>query len=155
VDDGRLDLAARHGAGLTLNPSGGDARALRSAIRAFVKDSGRTGLGLRIFETSGTPAGQQTAFGLLDYGAHLAVVGYTPRAVEVKLSNLMAFDASAAGNWGCPPDGYPPALALVLEGKVRLDDYVETHPLDCAPAVFQQVADHRVTRRAILVPNPH
>ena len=155
VDDRRLDLAARHGAGLTLNPSAGDARALRSAIRAFVKDSGRTGLGLRIFETSGTPAGQQTAFGLLDYGAHLAVVGYTTRAVEVKLSNLMAFDASAAGNWGCPPDGYPPALALVLEGKVRLDDYVETHPLDCAPTVFQEVADHRVTRRAILVPNPH
>ena len=96
----------------------------------------------------------QTAFGLLDFGAHLGVVGYTPKAVEVRLSNLMAFDATAASNWGCPPDRYPDALALVLDGKVRLDAFVETHPLDCAPSVFQSVIEHRITRRAILTRYP-
>ena len=154
VNDERLTLAASHGAALTLNAATSDPKTLKTAVRDFAKTSGRSGLGLRIFETSGTPAGQQTPFGLLDFGAHLGVVGYTPKAFEVRLSNLMAFDATAAGNWGCPPDRYPDALALVLDGKVRLDDFVETHPLDCAPSVFQSVIEHRITRRAILTRYP-
>lgn len=152
VDDRRLELAARHGAALTLNPSQCEASQLRASVRAFVKESGRRGLGVRIFETSGTKAGQQTAFGLLDFGAHLAVVGYTPQAAEVRLSNLMAFDATAAGNWGCPPEHYPDALALVLGGTVRLGEYIEFHPLDDASNVFEQAVLHTLTRRAILTP---
>jgi len=152
VDEGRLALAGSHGASLTLNSGTTDLKRMRAAVRAFVADSGRNGIGLRIFETSGTTAGQQTAFGLLDFGAHLAVVGYRPQAVEVRLSNLMAFDATAAGNWGCPPERYPDALRMVLDGKVRLDAYVETHPLARAADVFQDVVDHRVSRRAILCP---
>lgn len=152
VNDERLELAARHGASLTLNAASHDANQVKAAVRAFAKESGRRGLGLRIFETSGTKAGQQTAFSLLDFGAHLAVVGFTPQAVDVRLSNLMAFDATAAGNWGCPPEHYPDALALVLEGKVRLDEYVEFHPLDEAPAVFEEAVQHTLERRAILTP---
>jgi 6-hydroxycyclohex-1-ene-1-carbonyl-CoA dehydrogenase len=152
VDDERLALAAAHGAGLTINAKSTHAKAIKGAVRTFVKDSGRQGIGLRIFETSGTAAGQQTAFGLLDFGAHLAVVGYTAEPVEVRLSNLMAFDASASGNWGCPPDRYPEALALVLNRRVTLDGYVETHPLSRAVDVFQSAVDHQLTRRAILTP---
>ena len=152
IDDARLALAAAHGAGLTLNSAQLDAKAVKAAVRAFVKASGRGGIGLRVFETSGTPGGQQTAFGLLDFGAHLAIVGYTPDPVEVRLSNLMALDATAAGNWGCPPERYPDALALVLSGRVALDAYVETFPLARTPEVFQAVVDHRLARRAILTP---
>lgn len=152
IDDARLELAARHGAALTLNATQMTAPDLKTRVRAFVKESGRRGIGTRVFETSGTPAGQQTAFSLLDFGGHLAVVGYTARAVEVRLSNLMAFDATAAGNWGCPPEQYPDALQLVLDGKVRLDEYVEMHPLDAAPEIFQKAIDHQLARRAILVP---
>ena len=152
VDERRLELAGRHGASLTLNAKTLDAKAIKAAVRGFVHESGRRGIGLRVFETSGTAAGQQTAFSLLDFGAHLAIVGYTAQPVEVRLSNLMAFDATAAGNWGCPPDQYPAALALVVDGKVHLDEYVETHPLECAASVFQAAIDHRLTRRAILTP---
>jgi 6-hydroxycyclohex-1-ene-1-carbonyl-CoA dehydrogenase len=152
VDEQRLQMARAHGAGLTLNPGQTDLKGIKSAVRAFAKETGRRGIGLRVFETSGTPAGQQTAFGLLDFGAHLAVVGYTPAPVELRLSNLMALDATAAGNWGCPPSRYPDVLDLVLSGRVTLADSVETHPLSHAPDVFQAVVDHVVTRRAILVP---
>lgn len=152
VEDGRLDRAARHGASLTLNASQATTADLRARVRAFVKESGRRGIGLRIFETSGTASGQQTAFALLDFGAHLAVVGYTPRPVEVRLSNLMAFDARAEGNWGCPPERYADALQLVLDGRIRLEEYVEMHPLDAAPEIFQRAIDHQLTRRAVLTP---
>lgn len=152
VDDARLALAGMHGAGLTLNSAQMAPKVMKAAVRAFAKESGRRGIGLRIFETSGTKAGQQTAFGLLDFGGHLAVVGYTPNPVELRLSNLMALDATAAGNWGCPPERYPEVLALVVSGGVRLDSYVETHPLSRAPEVFQAVVDHKLTRRAVLIP---
>jgi len=153
VDPFRLELATKHGAALALDARGSGEKEIKSAVRSFAKQSGRKGIGLKIFETSGTPAGQLTAFSLLDHGAYLAVVGFTPQKAELRLSNLMALDATARGNWGCPPDQYPPALALVLEGKVALEPYIERHPLEETPAVFQAVADHAIKRRVVLVPH--
>jgi 6-hydroxycyclohex-1-ene-1-carbonyl-CoA dehydrogenase len=92
---------------------------------------------------------------LLDFGAYLAVVGYTAKKAEFRLSNLMAFDATARGNWGCPPDQYPAALDLVLQGKVVITPYVEQHPLDEAPAIFDAVTRHVIRRRVILKPTPN
>ena len=150
VDASRLELAAQHGAALTLQA--GDPRQLKKAVRAFRQDSARRGIGLKIFETSGTPAGQQTAFALLDHGGHLAVVGYSPKKAEFRLSNLMALDATAQGNWGCAPERYPEAVQLVLDRKVDLAPYIETYPLDEAPDVLESVAAHSMKGRPILVP---
>jgi 6-hydroxycyclohex-1-ene-1-carbonyl-CoA dehydrogenase len=153
VDQPRLDLASRHGAGLVVDSSSTDLKSLKAAVRTFAKQSARTGIGLKIFEMSGTPAGQSTAFGLLDHGGYLAVVGFTPKPVELRLSNLMALDATARGNWGCPPDQYPPVLRLVLEGKVALAPFVEFHALEEAPAILEAVANHSMRRRVILRPH--
>jgi 6-hydroxycyclohex-1-ene-1-carbonyl-CoA dehydrogenase len=153
VDRERLDLASRHGAGLVLDASATELKGLRAAVRAFSKESARKGIGLKIFEMSGTSAGQTTAFGLLDHGAYLGVVGFTSKPVELRLSNLMAFDATARGNWGCPPDQYPAALQLVLEGKVALAPFIEFHSLKEAPGIFDAVAKHTIGRRVILRPN--
>jgi 6-hydroxycyclohex-1-ene-1-carbonyl-CoA dehydrogenase len=152
IDRERLDLAAQHGAGLALDASSTDLKGLKAAVRSFSKECARQGIGLKIFEMSGTPTGQATAFGLLDYGAYLAVVGFTPKPIEVRLSNLMAFDATARGNWGCPPEQYPAALQLVLDGKIALAPYVGLHPLEEAPAILEAVAKHSLRRRAILKP---
>jgi 6-hydroxycyclohex-1-ene-1-carbonyl-CoA dehydrogenase len=150
IDQAKLDLAAQHGASLTLNAASASEKELKAAVRSFAKESGRKGIGLKIFETSGTAAGQSTAFGLLDHGAYLAIVGFTPKKVELRLSNLMAFDATARGNWGCPPEQYPAALQLVLDGKVVLEPYVERHALDEAPQILEAVARHEVRKRVIL-----
>ncbi len=150
VDAERLELASAHGAALALNAR--ECANVKSAVRSFAKQSGRHGIGLKIFETSGTAAGQQTAFSLLDPGAHLAIVGYTAQKVEVRLSNLMAFDATARGNWGCPPDQYPNALAMVLQGRIQIQPFVEMHSLDEAQQVLDAVHHHQLRRRAVLVP---
>ncbi len=150
VDPERLELAAAHGATLTINSR--ECADVRATVRVFVKQSGRRGIGLKIFETSGTAAGQQTAFSLLDFGAHLAVVGYTAQKVELRLSNLMAFDATARGNWGCPPDQYPHVLAMILDGKVQIAPFVELHALEEAPQILEAAHHHQLRRRAVLVP---
>ena len=151
IDDARLDLASQYGATLTLNAAMG-LKELKAKLRALVSDTGRGHTGLKIFETSGTAAGQQTAFGLLDYGAYLAIVGFTPEKVDVRLSNLMAFDATARGNWGCAPEKYPSALRLVLEGKVAIAPFVEVHPLASFPDVFEAAAHHKTRLRPVLTP---
>jgi 6-hydroxycyclohex-1-ene-1-carbonyl-CoA dehydrogenase len=152
VDQARLDLASQHGAGLVLDANSTDLKGLKDAIRTFSKESARKGIGLKIFEMSGTSMGQTAAFGLLDHGAYLAVVGFTPKPVELRLSNLMAFDATARGNWGCPSDQYPAALQLVLEGKVTLSPFIEMHRLCEVPAIIEAVAKHALRRRVILQP---
>lgn len=153
VDDARLELAARHGAALTLNARELNAKELKTKIRGLGSHTGHGHTGLKIFETSGTPAGQQTAFGLLDFGAYLAVIGFTPEKVEIRLSNLMAFDATARGNWGCDPEKYPAALKLILEGKITLAPYVEMHAMDELPGLFEAAKSHAARLRPILIPH--
>ena len=80
------------------------------------------------------------------------MVGFTLDKVEIRLSNLMAFHARAMGNWGCPPDLYPAALELVLDGRVALGPFVERHPLSEINQVLEAVHAKKITRRAVLVP---
>ena len=125
---------------------------LRKEVSGFVKSQGRRRTEWKIFETSGSAAGQKTAFGLLTYGAHLSVVGFTMDTVDIRLSNLMAFHATAMGNWGCLPKYYPPTLDLVLSGKVQLSPFVKTYPLDEINEVFETVHHRKILERAIMVP---
>jgi 6-hydroxycyclohex-1-ene-1-carbonyl-CoA dehydrogenase len=152
VDAKKLELVAVHGAARTFDVREIDPKTLKREIGAFAKAKGLPSREWVIFECSGTAAGQTTAFGLLVHGATLGVVGFTMDKVEVRLSNLMAFHARALGNWGCPPELYPAALDLVLDGKVELAPFIERHPLAEINRVLADVHDRKLTRRAILVP---
>ncbi len=148
----RLELAAAHGAELTLRPDEMGFKELRGAVAGLAKEHGIPTYRQKIFETSGTDAGQSTAFGLLNRGGYLSVVGFTPKKVEVRLSNLMAFDATAEGVWGCLPELYPPIVDLVLSGKVALDPFIEFRPLSSINDVFEDIHAGKASRRVILTP---
>jgi 6-hydroxycyclohex-1-ene-1-carbonyl-CoA dehydrogenase len=152
VDEAKLESISHHGAALTLDARAFDQKALKAGIGAFARDNGLRATEWQIFECSGTAAGQLTAYGLLVHGATLSVVGFTMDKVEIRLSNLMAFDARAIGNWGCPPEYYPAALDLALDGKVALRPFVEAHPLDDINRVFAAVHHREIKKRAVLVP---
>lgn len=152
VRQDRLALMAAHGAELTLRADQMDFKALKGALREFARRHEIPSFRWKIFETSGTATGQATAFGLVGHGAHLAVVGYTPHKLELRLSNLMAFDATVRGNWGCLPEHYPPIVDLVLSGKIALAPFVEKRPLAEINQVFEDVHAGRASRRVVLVP---
>ena len=154
VDQVKLDNMANYGAGLTINSREVQGKDLKKAILAFAKEKGLPQTCWKIFECSGTVPGQETAFGLLTFGATLSVVGFTMNKIELRLSNLMAFHARALGNWGCLTELYPAALDLVLDQKIALAPFIEKHPLDNITQVFTDAHEHKLTRRAILVPNP-
>jgi 6-hydroxycyclohex-1-ene-1-carbonyl-CoA dehydrogenase len=154
INQDKLAAITGQGAALTLNSKGMTTRDLKTAIQAFAKEHGLRQTEWIIFECSGSRAGQETAFSLLNHGATLAVVGFTMDKVEVRLSNLMAYHARAIGNWGCPPELYPAALELVMNGRVKVTPFVEKHPLSEINQVFEAVHAGAIKRRAVLVPAP-
>ena len=152
LDDAKLAMVARHGARQTFNASSLSFKELRRAIRDFAKVAAIPTYRTKIFECSGTPAGQATAFGLLGHGGYLGVVGYTPRKVELRLSNLMALDATAQGNWGCLPEHYPAVVAMALDGSIALQPFVEFRPLSAINETFRELHAGGSGRRIILKP---
>ena len=152
VNEDKLAAISGPGIALTLNARQMTPRDIKSTIQEYAKRHGLRQTEWIIFECSGTRAGQETAFSLINHGATLAVVGFTMEKVEIRLSNLMAFHARAIGNWGCPPELYPAALELVMDGRVKVRQFVEKHPLSEINQVFEAVHSGALKRRAVLVP---
>jgi 6-hydroxycyclohex-1-ene-1-carbonyl-CoA dehydrogenase len=153
VDDAKLQKLEDYGASLGINAGTTDERSLKKEIRAFAAERNLPSTEWKIFECSGTAAGQAAAFSLLVHGAHLAVVGFTMSKCEVRLSNLMAFHARMQGSWGCLPEYYPAALQLVLEQKVHMKPFIKQYPLGQINEIFEAARAHQLSERAILVPD--
>ena len=153
IDEARLRLASEHGASVTLNCRGLDSADIKKRLTAIALEREWPLLCWKLFETSGRAAGQTLAFGLLGFGAMLMIVGFTRDKIEVRLASVMAFDATVQGNWGCLPALYPAALALVLEGKVRVAPFVEQRPLSRINDTFATLHETGLPRRPVLVPD--
>ncbi len=149
IDDQRLQAISSY-IDLPLNASRLNVKEIRSAVAEL--EVSRTGGRYRrkIFECSGTSAGQQTAWSLLTHNATLAVVGFTMDKTPLRLSNLMAFDATAFGNWGCLPEHFPTLLKLVADGVLEIEPFVEYHPMKC---LNELLAKEHHRRRPILIPD--
>ena len=152
VSPERLEIAARYGAAATLDVRDQEPSAVRKRAHGIVGEWKVPTLRWRAFECSGTPAGQALGFGLLARGATLVQVGYSAKPVELRFSNLMAFDATVHGTWGCPPEAYPDVLHMVYEGKVTLAPFVGRAPMSRINTLLDDMAHHRLTRRMILDP---
>lgn len=153
VDARRREEAARRGAAMALDPRELPGKELRARVFALAKERGAPATGWTILECSGTPAGQQTAFGLLVHGATLMVVGFTLEPVSLRLSNLMAFDARALGNWGCAPELYPAILEKVLDGRIDVVSPTTFRPMSRIGEALEDVHARRADRRIVLVPD--
>lgn len=152
IDDTKLERIRAYGANQVINVKGMDAKSARKAVRAAVTALDAPDFGWTIFEMSGSPAGQELAWALIPPAGTLAVVGFTPKPLSIKLSSLMAFDAAAFGNWGCAPRHYPAVIDLVLSGKVNLRPFIRSYPLEQIGELFEAAHAGKLVERAILKP---
>ncbi len=152
VDDDKLEIAASHGAGAVVNVKDLDIKAIKGKVKEHAKSLGAPKTCWKIYETSGSKPGQETAFALLGSGAHLSVVGFTMAKLELRLSNLMAFDAVVRGNWGCDPELYPETLEWIGDGRIKVSPFVEKHPLSKINDVLDAAHAGKLMKRAVLVP---
>ncbi|OFX34037.1 MAG: 6-hydroxycyclohex-1-ene-1-carbonyl-CoA dehydrogenase [Bacteroidetes bacterium GWA2_32_17] len=153
IDDDKLNSAKQNGIDATINVKGLDIRAVKDSIREIVKQIGASRFGWKIFEVSGTKAGQELAFNLITFTSTLSIVGFTMDKPDVRLSNLMAFDAKLIGTWGCKPELYPEVVDLIASGKLKIEDFVETFPMSKINEVFKNTLEHKYKKRSILVPD--
>lgn len=152
VDDRKLEQARAAGAGAVLNVRDVAAKEVRKQVRALAEELGAPAHQWKIFEMSGTRAGQETAYSLLGFGASLAVVGFTMDRIEVCLSNLMAYDATVRGNWGADPLIYPELLHWIGDGRIRVTPYIDRQPLARINEVFADAHHGRLLKRTVLAP---
>lgn len=152
VDDAKLERIRGHGADAVLNVAGLDAKSVRKIARSKAAELEVPDFAWKIFETSGTASGQELAYGLLTPAATLSVVGFSPQPLNLRLSNLMALDASAIGNWGCAPRHYPAVIDLVLKGRVDLRPFIRSYPLEQIEDLFEACHSGQLAARAILRP---
>lgn len=152
VDRRRLEALDVLGVATTVDAANRDARELKKDLHARARALDVPSLFWRIFECSGTPPGQQLAFSLLSTAATMVQIGFTPKPVELRLSNVMAFDATIHGTWGCPPDAYAAVLDLVFKGQVKLDGAIEHAPMSTVNDVLARMADHSLGKRMVLDP---
>jgi len=152
VSASRLELVTQHGAERTFDVTGRAAKDVRKEVQALAREWGIPSVAHRIFECSGTTEGQTLAYALLGPAAVMVQAGYTVKTVELRLSNLMAFDATVHGTWGCPPDAYPEVLRMIYAGEVVLAPFVDYAPMSRINETLDDMAHHRLTKRIIFDP---
>lgn len=153
ISQERLDFVAQAGVTSTLNTAGMGIKEIKKRVKGICQEMGAPPHGWKIYEVSGARAGQELAFALLGIAGTLSVVGFTLDKLELRLSNLMAFDAEVIGTWGCKPELYDDVIQMVADGKLNLKPFTETHPLSQINEIFQQALASKLLKRAVLVPD--
>jgi 6-hydroxycyclohex-1-ene-1-carbonyl-CoA dehydrogenase len=153
ISDEKLDIAKANGVDATFNIKGLDIKTIKDKVKELAKEIKAPKIGWKIFELTGTKAGQDLAFNLITFTSTLSIVGFTMDKVEVRLSNLMAFDAKLIGTWGCRAELYPKVLDLIETGKLEISQFVQTFPMSKINEVFKNTLEHKYTKRSVLVPD--
>jgi 6-hydroxycyclohex-1-ene-1-carbonyl-CoA dehydrogenase len=153
VSDDKLSIAKENGTDAILNIKELDIKSIKSKVREIAKEIGVSPYSWKIYEMSGTKAGQELAFALQSFASTVSIVGFTMDKLEVRLSNLMAFDSNLIGTWGCRPELYPDVVEFIANDKLKIDQFVETFPLSKINDVFKNTLEHKYTKRSVLVPD--
>ncbi len=148
----KLAQLSEFGVSATLNSAGLDIKEIKKKAKNACQELGAPPFGWKIYEMSGTKAGQELAFALLGIAGTLSIVGFTLDKLEVRLSNLMAFDAQLIGTWGCKPELYADVLELTANGKLKIRPFTDTFPLSQINDIFQRTLDHKLLKRSVLTP---
>ena len=153
VDEEKLKRALQFGADYVINAKGKDAGAVSKEFRGLCKEKGLPATGWKIFEITGAKGGQEVALTLLSFTGKLIVVGFSMAKIEYAIGRLMAFDAEIIGTWGCLPEHYPVVLDMVLEGRINIEEFVQTRPMSSIAEAFAEAHKAPPLKRIVLTPD--
>lgn len=149
----KLERSLQYGATKAISTLDKDVKAIRDEFRAYCKEKGLPGHGWTIFECTGSKMGQQIGLELLSFVWKMIIVGYGMQKVEYMFSRLMAFDAEIIGTWGCLPKYYKDVLNMVLDGKIKVEPFVEVRPMSQILKSFEESHAGKLMKRIVLVPD--
>jgi len=149
----KLDRALKFGADFVINSTDKDVKAVTKEFRDLCKAQGLPNFGWKIFEVTGAKPGQEIALSLVGFIGKLIVVGYGLAKTEYMLGRLMAFDAEVIGTWGCLPEYYPVVLDMVLNGRINMEEFVQTRPMSTIVETFEEAHKVPPFKRIVLEPD--
>jgi len=153
INDTKLNLAKEQGVDATLNVKDLNPREVKQKVREIAGELKVSRYGWKIFEMSGTLQGQELGFNLITFASTMSIVGFTMDKPNVRLSNLMAFDAKLIGTWGCKPELYNDVLDFIDQGKLKIKTFIETFPMSEINRIFKNTLDHKYIKRSVLIPD--
>lgn len=153
IDDSKLEIASQNGIDAILNVKELGIKEIKGRIKEISGGLGVSPYLWKIFEMSGTRQGQELGFTLMGIASTLSIVGFTLDKLEVRLSNLMAFDSTLIGTWGCKPGLYPEVLSLVEDDKLKISQFIEIFGMSRINEVFRNTLEHKYKKRSILIPD--
>lgn len=154
ISQEKLNQLSEIGVKNFINSTGLGIKEIKAQVKAACKEMGASKHMWKIFEMSGTKAGQELAFALLGHAGTLSVVGFIMDKLELRLSNLMVFDADIIGTWGCKPDLYKDVLGWIEEEKLKLKPFTETMPMSRINDLFAEIRDDKgPIKRVVLIPD--
>jgi propanol-preferring alcohol dehydrogenase len=140
IDDGKLALAKRLGAQVTVNAKSGDpAAAVKKAT-----DGGAHGV---LITAPSLPAFKQ-GVGMTRKHGICVLVGIPPGDFPVPLFDVVAECISIRGSFVGNREDLAEALSFAAEGKVKAD--IELQPLSAINAVFKRLEAGDVPARVVL-----
>jgi 6-hydroxycyclohex-1-ene-1-carbonyl-CoA dehydrogenase len=154
IDDERLEKMLFYGADFVINSRRKSPKEVSNELKAIRKQNDLPNYEWKIFEVSGTKAGQDLALSLLGFIGKVVIIGFGLQKVEYSISRLMAFDAEIIGVWGCLPEYYPIVLHMVLTKKIEIEPFVQTRPMSKIGETFEEVHEQgSPIRRIVLTPD--
>lgn len=154
IVDEKLQKALQFGATHVINSKDKSGKDIKNEFKAICKSEQLpSNYGWKIFECTGTGAGQKIGLDLLSFIGKLIVIGYGMAKTEYMVSRLMAFDAEIIGTWACLPQYYANVLEMVLDKRIDIEPFVETRPMSTINEVFEEVHKAAPDKRIVLTPD--
>ena len=146
----RLAARADRGAERTV-AAGEDEQEVRKEAHVAATRVGHSLARWRVFECSGTPAGQALAFALLAPRRHPGGGRLHPREGQAEALEPDGVRRHGARHLGLPARRPTRAvLAARLRGKVALEPFIDHAPMSRAQLAARRHGAHRLTRRMVL-----
>jgi len=149
----KLDRSLNYGATKAISTLDKTNKDVAGEFKAYCKENKLPSAGWKIFECTGSKAGQEIALDLLSFVGRMMVVGYGMQKVDYMLSKLMAFDAEIMGTWGCLPQYYKEVMDYILAGKIKVKEFVEFRPMSGILKAFEDSHSGKLTKRIVLRPD--
>ena len=150
----KLERALKFGTTHVINSQNKTSKSIRSEFDSYCMEKGLPShYGWKVFEWSGTTAGQEIALELLPFIGKLVVAGFGIQKNEFPLSRLMALEADVIGSWACLPKYYPEILAMVLSGIIHIEPFIKTMPMSRIKEAYEETRQGSLAQRIVLTPD--
>ena len=151
----KLKRALEYGADFTISSQDKAIKDIRNEFREICKKNGlEAGYGWKIFEVSGTKAGQDIALDLLSFTGKLIVVGFGMAKNEYSISRLDGLRCRDHRHMGMSAGILSHRARHGSSKKIDIDPFVETRPMSKIQSVFDEV--HKAgspEKRIVLTPD--